>query len=424
MGSIRPYTPLKSPTLISLVEGIRSAAIQDTSPSQSLESHHHLLTLIDKLRLAAETPAETARRLMYQPPQNAAIRTLIDLGVFELLVENAMDGRSPGLSASEVSVQTNAERGLIVRLMRIATSLGLCDSDCDSTEPEVYRANSKTEILTKPLGRNGLRCLYDMTMPTLCVLPSYFAQHAYTMPANYDASPMCWATGQSQFEWLAERPAQQARFNGLMRSRREGQARWFNVYPVEKLLRSFKGASSGEGDEDEDANAFMVDIGGNEGHDLLWFRERYASFKGRLILQDLPAVVAGKDVQLEGMGIDVMGYNFFEEQPVKGAAIYYFRSIFHDWPDSVCLQILRNTIPAMGPDSRILIVDFVLPDTDTPLFQASLDIQMMCLGSGIERSRREWEVLLGEVGLEIWGVWSVSPAQESVIEVGRRSTLV
>ncbi|KAL4994659.1 S-adenosyl-L-methionine-dependent methyltransferase [Aspergillus recurvatus] len=396
MGSIGPHTLIKGPTLVSLVEDIRSAVIQDTSPAQSPESHHHLLTVIEKLRLAAETPAETARRLMYQPPQNAAIRTLIDLGVFELLVENGIDGFGPGLSASEISVRANAERGLIVRLMRVATSLGLCDSDCHSTEPEAYRANSKTEILTKPLGRDGLPCLYDMTMPTLSVLPSYFVQHSYTMPTNYGASPMRWATGQSQFEWLAKRPAQQARFNGLMHSRREGQARWFDVYPVESLLRSFKAASSAGKEVDEDGNVFMVDIGGNEGHDLLWFRERYPGFKQRLILQDLPAVVAGKDVQLEGTGIEVMGYNFFEEQP-----------------------ILRNTIPAMGPDSRILIVDFVLPDTDTPLFQASLDIQMMCLGSGVERSKREWRKLLGKVGLEIRKVWSASPAQESVIEVAR-----
>ncbi|KAL4977570.1 S-adenosyl-L-methionine-dependent methyltransferase [Aspergillus desertorum] len=420
MGSISPLTPVKGPGLLSLLEDIRSAARNDTNPSQSPEGHHHLLTLIDKLRLAAETPTETARRLMYQPTQNAAIRTLVDLGVFELLAEAGVNGS--GLSASQVSAQTNAERGLIVRLMRIATSLGLCDCDPDAAEPRTYRANSKTEVMTKPLGRDGLRCLYDLTMPTLSVLPSYFAQHAYRTPTNYAASPMRWATGQSQFEWLAERPEQQARFNAYMRSRREGHARWFSVYPVETLLRSFKVAPSGE--EDRDGTVFMVDVGGNEGYDLLWLRGRYPDFKGRLLLQDLPAVVARKDIQLERKGIEVTAYSFFEVQPVKGAAIYYFRSIFHDWPDSVCLQILRNTIPAMGPDSRILIVDFVLPDTDTPLFQASLDIQMMCIGSAVERSRSEWEELLGMVGLEIRGVWSMSPAQESVIEVGRADDVV
>lgn len=157
-------------------------------------------------------------------------------------------------------------------------------------------------------------------MPTLSVLPSYLAQHAYTMPIDYDASPMRWATGQSQFEWLEERPGQQARFNALMASRREGQARWFDIYPVERLLRSIP--SFGDGAAKKDGNVFMVDIGGNEGHDLLWFLERYPYFQGRLILQDLPTVVARNEIQLERKGVEVMGYNFFEQQPVKGMYIH------------------------------------------------------------------------------------------------------
>jgi hypothetical protein len=83
----------------------------------------------------------------------------------------------------------------------------------------------------------------------------------------------------------------------------------------------------------------------------------------------------------------------------------------------MCQKILRNTISAMHADhSRILIVDFVLPDTDTPLLQASLDIQMMSIGSGVERSKRQWIELLQSVGLEIRGIWNGSPEMESVIE--------
>lgn len=100
-----------------------------------------------------------------------------------------------------------------------------------------------------------------------------------------------------------------------------------------------------------------------------------------------------------------------------GARAYYFRAIFHDWPDAICQQILRNTVSAMVADySRILIVDFVLPDTNVPLFQASLDIQMMSIGAGVERSERQWKDLLQSVGLQITGIWNQSPGMESVIE--------
>lgn len=108
-----------------------------------------------------------------------------------------------------------------------------------------------------------------------------------------------------------------------------------------------------------------------------------------------------------------------EKTNSTGARTYYFRAIFHDWPDEVCLKILRNTISAMDPaKSRILIVDFVLPDTETPLLQASLDIQMMSIGAGVERSKRQWTELLRAAGLGIRGIWSAGPGMESVIEAG------
>lgn len=102
---------------------------------------------------------------------------------------------------------------------------------------------------------------------------------------------------------------------------------------------------------------------------------------------------------------------------LSGARAYYFRAIFHDWPDHICQQILRNTVSAMVPDySRVLIVDLVLPDTNVPLFQACLDIQMMSIGAGVERSERQWRDLLRSVGLEMTGIWNQSPGMESVIE--------
>ena len=181
-------------------------------------------------------------------------------------------------------------------------------------------------------------------MPTLSVLPSYLAQNAYMMPTDYDASPMRWATGQSQFEWLEERPGQQARFNALMASRREGQARWFDIYPVERLLRSIPSFEDGAAKKDE--NVFMIDIGGNEGHDLLWFLERYPYFRGRLILQDLPTVVARNEIQLERKGIEVMGYSFFDQQPVKGTSTLFQYTILSLVSKADCTQGHSSTTSA------------------------------------------------------------------------------
>lgn len=247
---------------------------------------------------------------------------------------------------------------------------------------------------------------YDLTVPTLSKLPEYLQTHRYANPQEYTLSPMKWVVGHSQFEWLASHKDQQTLFNSYMASRRQGRPMWFDTYPVGRLL--------GHGVPYEDS-AFLVDVGGNQGHDLSQFRLKHPHLPGKLVLQDLPGVVEG--VSSRDSGIEVMGYSFLDPQPVQGARAYYFRSIFHDWPDRTCQQILLNTISAMAPDySRILIVDFVLSDTDAPLMQAALDIQMMSIGAGVERSERQWRDLLDSVGLEISGIWNQSSGMESVIE--------
>ncbi|KAJ5316510.1 hypothetical protein PENANT_c019G11649 [Penicillium antarcticum] len=384
--------------LYSLVNRISAMTMKEASES-SPQAHFELLQMIDQLRAAVETPTETVLRLIYQPPQNAALRTVIELGIFAVLVEKRH--RETGVSATQLAEHTGAEPDLIIRLMRVMTSLELCTSTS-----EVYFANEKTVALTQPIGRDGIPCIYDLTVPTLSKLPEYLRSHDYINPQDYTRSPMQWAVGQSQFEWLARNQQQQTLFNSYMASRREGRPMWFNTYPVERLL--------GDAVPFEDT-VFLVDVGGNQGHDLSKFRREYGHLPGKLILQDLPSVVEG--VSGQDAGVEVMGYSFLEPQPVKGARVYYFRAIFHDWPDHICQQILRNTVSAMARDySRILIVDFVLSDTKTPLMQASMDIQMMSIGAGVERSERQWRDLLRSAGLEIAGIWNQNPGMESVIE--------
>lgn len=120
---------------------------------------------------------------------------------------------------------------------------------------------------------------------------------------------MQWAVGQSQFEWLSLRKHHQALFSSYMASRREGKPAWFDVYPVESLIRhaNFRAAT----------DVFLVDVGGNHGHDLVKFRAKYPSTPGRLVLQDLSTVLAsGPPME----GIEVMGYSFLDPQPVTGTS--------------------------------------------------------------------------------------------------------
>lgn len=66
--------------------------------------------------------------------------------------------------------------------------------------------------------------------------------------------------------------------------------------------------------------------------------------------------------------------------------------------------------------SKLLISEFVLPNTDTGLFPASLDMQMMGLHAGMERSEKQWRALLSSAGLEIVKIWQKVRGGEGVIE--------
>lgn len=99
------------------------------------------------------------------------------------------------------------------------------------------------------------------------------------------------------------------------------------------------------------------------------------------------------------------------------ALAYHFRAIFHDWPDSACRHMLSHTAAAMQRNySKLLISEFVLPDMDTALFPATLDIQMMGLHAGMERSEKQWRTLLDSAGLKVVKIWQDVKGGEGVIE--------
>ena len=101
----------------------------------------------------------------------------------------------------------------------------------------------------------------------------------------------------------------------------------------------------------------------------------------------------------------------------QGARVYHLRAILHDWPTSICRTILSHIADAMIPDySKLIVRDFILPDTNVPLYTACTDIRMMLLHAGMERTESQWKELLNGVGLELVGFWTVEIGGEGVIE--------
>lgn len=133
----------------------------------------------------------------------------------------------------------------------------------------------------------------------------------YQEPNDMSDGPLQYAYGTKNhcFAHLMANPPYGQQFNSHMGAYRQGRPPWIDFYPVkERLVEGFDGGAP-------DA-ALLVDIGGSLGHDIDEFRRKNAGAPGRLVLQDLGAVIA----QIEDLDpkIERMEYDFYTEQPVKG----------------------------------------------------------------------------------------------------------
>ena len=89
----------------------------------------------------------------------------------------------------------------------------------------------------------------------------------------------------------------------------------------------------------------------------------------RCVVQDLPGTIVTIKIPLELEGrVQCMAHDFFKEQPIKDADIYFFRWILHNWSGELSTRILRCLISALKPGARILIQDSVVPEYGTSSF--------------------------------------------------------
>lgn len=147
----------------------------------------------------------------------------------------------------------------------------------------------------------------------------------------------------------------------------------------------------------------VVDVGGGTGHELVKLIEKYPNLSGSLIVQDIPVVI--DSIKELPSRIEAMKHDFFAPQPVRGAKTYYLGNVLHDWPDKQARLILARTKEAMGPQSRLLICENVLSDSNVSLYSASTDLFMMANFAAHERTQSQFRALLEQAGLDILEIW-------------------
>ncbi|KAF2229480.1 S-adenosyl-L-methionine-dependent methyltransferase [Viridothelium virens] len=146
----------------------------------------------------------------------------------------------------------------------------------------------------------------------------------------------------------------------------------------------------------------VVDIGGSQGAIGQILLTNFPQIT-KVVVQDLPEVLRGAKIpeSLQSK-LELMEYDFFTEQKVKGADVYFFRSILHDWPDHKAIEILRNQVSALSTGSSIILNEMCLPDPGTVSMSQeqhirSYDLRMTQSFSGTERDSEDWRALIANV---------------------------
>jgi hypothetical protein len=121
-------------------------------------------------------------------------------------------------------------------------------------------------------------------------------------------------------------------------------------------------------------------------------------------------------IQAQGLAdrIKIEGGSFFESVPAGGSA-YLLSHITHDWNEAQCLTILGNCRRQMKPNSRLLIIEMVLPTGNTPHPGKMLDMIMLTIAGGQERTEPEYRVLLDKARFRLTRVVPTESAV-SVVE--------
>jgi hypothetical protein len=144
----------------------------------------------------------------------------------------------------------------------------------------------------------------------------------------------------------------------------------------------------------------LVDVAGGHGKLLATILERHPMLSG--VLFDMPHVIAGARANLPARCEAASG-DFFQAVPA-GADAYLLKHIIHDWDDDEAAAILRSCRRAIAADGRLLVVEMVIPAGNEPHFGKLLDLEMLAIPGGLERTEEEFRALFASAGFEVTGV--------------------
>jgi hypothetical protein len=270
-------------------------------------------------------------------------------------------------SSAELARERGVDADALHRVLRALASDGIFEE----TEPGVFRNTAASEVLARD-GWDDFAHLFGGT----------WLQAVAALDASGEASfPR--VHGDDFWGWLAAHPDERAAFDRAMAQGWQGR--------LDRLE-----SVDWRGDE------VVVDVGGGNGSLLFALLERHPRMRG--IVFDLPETV--RDEQALGDRCRFVEGSFFESVP--HGDVHLLSTILHDWDDDSAQRILETVRAAAG--ERLVALDGVIEPGNAPDGAKWLDLLMLVIAGGRERTAEQWRVLLGDAG------WRATRVGEGVIE--------
>jgi hypothetical protein len=146
----------------------------------------------------------------------------------------------------------------------------------------------------------------------------------------------------------------------------------------------------------------IVDIGGGHGGLITSILKRNPQMRG--ILFDSPQVIEGAQSAMQSSGVgdrcQLVGGDFFQSVPEGGDAMI-LKWIIHDWNDEQSIRILKNCHRALPDKGKLILVEAVVPPGSEPDFSKFIDLNMLVMTGGRERTEEEFRQLYEASGFRL-----------------------
>lgn len=326
------------------------------------------------------------RRLLYGQVVSRALCAVAVLGIPDILADSRY-------RAEELAAKCGADPEVLHQVLRALVPFGVFDVGEDAT------------FGLTPLGAALRSDAKASALPTAMLVHGDVgrAWEEFLTTVRTGEPAFRALNGTDFFSYIDRRPEMHAVFH-------ESQAHGLTI-DLQGILRRV----------DFSDHRVLVDVGGGDGALLQAVLTKYPEARG--VLVDLPTVVAEAGVRFASEGlaerVDLCSGDFFESLP-PGGDLYMLRQITHDLDDERCARLLASCRRAMGDSGAgLLILDLLAEDrpaTDADAqMTAIMNLYMMSVFGGRERTRSELELLLEEAGFAVRSVTPVAGQMSAVL---------